>query len=74
MPHFTAAKNAAESLVPMIVETSANQFYSVSDANDANLAHVWYGQRVKRSGGAFVPVAKLRTELVRKAGCRIVQQ
>lgn len=57
----------------MIIETSCNQFYQVRETNDANLAHVWYGQKVKRSKGEFVPVAKIRTELVRKAASRIVQ-
>lgn len=56
----------------MIIETSANEFYEVRDTGNADLAHVWYGQKVKRSGGAFVPVKKVRVELVRKEGSRIV--
>lgn len=57
----------------MIIETSANQLYSVKETGDANLAHVWYGQRVKRTAAGYVPVKKLRTEMVRKVASRIVQ-
>lgn len=57
----------------MIIETSANEFYQVRETGNANLAHVWYGQKVKRSKGEFIPVVKLRTELVRKEATRIVQ-
>lgn len=65
----------------MIIETSANQFYSVRESVDASLSHVWIGFPVKRvKGGDFVFTAKaLRLaergafDLVRKAGCRIVE-
>lgn len=59
----------------MIVETSSNQLYLVIETNDPNLAHVWHGVRMKRSkGGAFVQAKDARRELVRKAGCRVVQE
>lgn len=57
----------------MIIETSANQFYSVRETGDAALNHVWFGQRVKRIKGSFVPSAKIRTELVRKDSSKIIQ-
>lgn len=56
----------------MIIETSANQFYRVREAGDAALAHCWIGTQVKRVKGAWVDKAKARTELVRKAACRVV--
>ena len=58
----------------MIIETSANQFYEVFEAVEPELSHVWKGQRVKRTAQGFVPVKKLRTELVRKLGSRVVTQ
>jgi len=54
----------------MIIETSANHIYFVTDTNDANLSHVWNGLRVKRAQGGFVVVKNARKELVRKAGSR----
>ena len=58
----------------MIIETSANEFYQVRDTGNEALDHVWYGQKVKRIAGGFVPVKKIRLELVRKLGCKIVTQ
>ena len=54
----------------MIIETSANALYFVTDTNSADLAHVWNGLRVKRANGGFVVVKNARKELVRKAGSR----
>lgn len=56
----------------MIIETTACMLYQVQETNNADLAHVWYGQRVKRTASGFEPVAKLRVELVRKAGSRVI--
>ncbi|MFC7700933.1 hypothetical protein ACFQX9_30155 [Bradyrhizobium sp. GCM10028915] len=56
-----------------IIETSANQFYRVTETGDANLAHVWNGVQVKRVKGGWADKAKARTELVRKVGCRVVE-
>ena len=58
----------------MIIETTANQFYEVFDAAEPELSHVWKGQRVKRTAQGFVPVGKMRIELVRKLGSRIINQ
>lgn len=57
----------------MIIETSANQFFRVTETGDANLAHVWNGVQVKRSKGAWVDRAKARTVLVRKDSSRVVE-
>jgi len=57
----------------MIIETSANQLYFVTDYEDTNLAHVWRGLRVKRSKtiDGYTVIGK-REEMVRKAGSRAV--
>ena len=39
----------------MIIETSANRFYQVEETGNPDLAHVWFGRRVKRVGGMFGP-------------------
>ena len=54
-----------------IIETSSNQFYFVAEYDDANLAHVWRGLRVKRVAIGWEVIGK-REEMVRKAGCRAV--
>lgn len=56
----------------MIIETSDNRLFSVRPTGDANLAHVWFGIEVKKVRGAYVPKAKARTQLVRKAATRVV--
>jgi hypothetical protein len=56
----------------MIVETLANEFYSVTETNDVNLAHVWFGVPVKKTKDGYVPKAKARQILVRKQGCKVV--
>jgi hypothetical protein len=58
----------------MIIETTANEFYQVIETGNPDLAHVWFGQRVKRVAGEFVPVKKIRKELVRKLGSKIIQE
>lgn len=57
----------------MIIETSCNNFYRVTETNDVNLAHVWYSVAVKRVKGAWVEKAKARRELVRKAATKVIE-
>lgn len=64
----------------MIIETSTNRFYRVSEITDIEgLTHCWEGVPVKKSRGQWVLTAAAARkaegfagELVRKAGCRIV--
>ena len=58
----------------MIIETSDNRLYRVRETGDADLAHVWFGTRVKKTSAGYVPVKNARNELVRKAACRVVAQ
>jgi hypothetical protein len=55
-----------------IVEDSANTLWAVWPTGDANLAHVWFGYRVKKAKGSFVPVAKPRQTLVRRDTARVI--
>lgn len=57
----------------MIIETTTNEFFAVTETGDDNLSHVWFGQQVKKTKDGFSPVKKIRQELVRKAGCKIVK-
>lgn len=59
----------------MIIETSDNRFYRVTETGDANLAHVWYGTRVRKDKktGEWVRTGKWSVELVRKAATRVVE-
>lgn len=57
----------------MIIETTANQYFEVTETGDSNLSHVWYGQQVKRTKNGFIPVKKIRMELVRKLGTKLIQ-
>jgi hypothetical protein len=60
----------------MIIQTSDNRFYQVTETGSADLAHVWNGIEVKLvSGrkGTWAPKKNARAELVRKAATRIVQ-
>lgn len=61
----------------MIVETSSNQLYAVTETGQADLAHVWSGVRVRRAKirGTYErhPTAT-RIELVRKAGSKVVSE
>lgn len=54
----------------MIIETSSNQLYQVRDAD--GIDHAWIGIRVKKTKAGYVPVAKARDELVRKAATRVI--
>ena len=58
----------------MIIETSANQIYRVTETGNPNLAHVWFGIAVKRVKGEWVPKAKARQELVRKEASQIIEK
>jgi len=65
----------------MIVQTSAGQFYLVSEVTSVEgLDHCWEGIPVKKSKGSWVLTAAAARkaqgfagELVRKAGCRVVE-
>ena len=54
-----------------VIEDSANQLYIVRDAG-AGLEHVYLGTPAKRIAGGYVPKAKTRERLVRRAVTRIV--
>jgi len=56
----------------MIVETSSNQLFRVRDAEDYD--HAWIGVEVKKTAAGYVPKAKAREVLVRKAATKIVEQ
>ena len=59
----------------MIVQTSDNRFYEVTETGSPDLAHVWNGIELKLvSGrkGTWVPKKNALPELVRKAAARIV--
>jgi hypothetical protein len=58
----------------MIIETSANQFFRVTDHEDPALAHVWCGVPVKKVKFSWVNKANAREVLVRKAGSRVVAE
>jgi len=58
----------------MIIETSDNRLYRVRETGNTDLAHVWFGLRVKKTSAGYVPVKNARDELVRKAACRVVAQ
>jgi hypothetical protein len=60
----------------MIIETSANQLYSVTESTNPNLSHVYLGKPVKRIKGGFALTASAKAaksvSLVRKLGCTIL--
>ena len=57
----------------MIIETSANQFFRVTEHDDPALAHVYCGVAVKRVRGVWVKKANAREILVGKAGSKIIE-
>ena len=67
--HQPASAASLMGTTTVIIETSANQLYFVADYDDAALAHVWRGLRVKRSKLGFTVIGK-KEEMVRKAGSR----
>lgn len=69
----------------MIIETSDNRFYEVLETGNADLAHCWYGTRVKKVRGKWERITTYKStggrtinrsfpELVRKAATKIVEQ
>ena len=58
----------------MIIETSCNKFYRVTEIADADLAHCWYGLQQVRRKGAFVAKAGAKPSLIRKAATRVVER
>jgi hypothetical protein len=58
--------------VTHVIEDTANRFWAVWEAGDADLAHVFYGVEVKRAKGGFQPKAKARKTLVRRECTRVV--
>lgn len=60
----------------MIIETSANQLYSVTESTNPDLSHIFLGKPVKRvkNGFALTTAAKKAkgVSLVRKLGCRVI--
>jgi hypothetical protein len=57
----------------MIIETSDNRFYCVTEPKDADLAHLYHGFRVKKVRGKWVEAAKAQLTYIRKAATRIVE-
>lgn len=57
----------------MIIETSANQFYRVTETGCAELSHVWNGVQVKKVRGEWIAKKSARPELVRKAATKIIE-
>ena len=57
----------------MIIETSANQFYRVTECASLDMAHLWHGIEVKRVRGQWIEKARAKWTYVRKAATRIVE-
>jgi hypothetical protein len=55
-----------------IVRDTAGCHYSVVTAAPG-LEHCWLGTPVKRTAAGYIPKAKARQILVRRAGCVIIQ-
>ena len=58
----------------MIIQTSDNRFYRVTENTDPDLSHVWNGVEVKRARGVFVDKKNAREMLVRKEASRLVSE
>jgi hypothetical protein len=58
----------------MIIETSANKFYLVTETGCENLSHCWDGVAVKKLRGVWIGKKNAYKELIRKAGCRVVEE
>ena len=56
----------------MIIETSDNRLFLVTENKAPELSHVWLGLAVKRIKGGFTLRAKAKPLLVRKAGSQII--
>lgn len=57
----------------MIIQTSDNRFYRVTENTDPDLSHVWNGVEVKRARGVFVDKKSAREMLVRKAASQVIE-
>ena len=61
----------------MIIDTSDNRFYRVSEIADSEMAHLWHGTELKRVKGLFVEkttrAGKQINTYVRKAATRVVE-
>lgn len=60
----------------MIIETSSNRFYDVTEISEPGFDHVWSGIEMKRhksTGKWLVKKVTARPVLVRKAACRVVE-
>lgn len=57
----------------MVIETSDNRFYRVTDCKEPEYAHLWHGFRVKKVRGKWVEAAKAQLTYIRKAATRIVE-
>lgn len=61
----------------MIVETSDNRLFAVTETGDFNLAHVWNGVRVRRAkirGTYERHPSDTTPRLIRKIGSKVVSQ
>lgn len=56
----------------MIIETSDNRLFLVTEYKAPELSHVWAAVPVKRIKGGFTLRAKAKPLLVRKAGSQII--
>lgn len=57
----------------MIIETTDNRFFRVTEIENENLDHLWWGVPVKKVRGVWVDRANGRRQTVRKAGSRVVE-
>lgn len=58
----------------MIIETSDNRLYQVTECREPELAHLYHGFRVKLVHGKYVEAAKAQLTYIRKAATRVVHQ
>lgn len=60
----------------MIIQTSDNRFFEVSETGDADLSHCWYGIEVRRDRKrGWIKKARIshpRPMLVRKAASQVI--
>ena len=57
----------------MIIETSDNRFYRVTESIQPELAHLWFGVPVKKVRGEWTDKKRARPQMVRKAASRLVE-
>ena len=61
----------------MIIETSANQFYRVTECASPDMAHLWHGIELKRVKGEWIEKAtragRKNFTYVRKVATKIVE-